>query len=140
MPILKRFVGRRLAAVVAVVVLGSGVSSVGLLSAAPPAGAVRAAASCGAGQTLHKLTAQTNVGTITGTLCAGSFLRDDTYTQDPVGDHPSVSARAVGIVEPGFTQIFVTTATLHLAAVGASRNSFFDEKVPVEAHGTFSLT
>jgi hypothetical protein len=92
---------------------------------------------CAVGQTPHRLTASTSVGTINGLFCVNPSTGIGTYTQLSHG-----SASGTGIVQqhPGTTQIAAFGTNLNLAGNQFGSINRFAEFAPVVAIGTFSLS
>jgi hypothetical protein len=92
---------------------------------------------CPLNQASHQLTANTNIGTITGLFCVNPSTGIGTYTQLSPG-----SVTGTGFARQGFgaTQIAAFGTNLNLAGNQFGAFNRFAETAPVSAIGTFSLS
>ena len=86
------------------------------------------------------LTASTSAGTINGQFCVNPSTGIGTYTQSPVGTHPSVSGLGVVQQRFGTTSIAASGTNLSLGGQQFGSANPFAESAPLQAAGTFSLT
>jgi hypothetical protein len=98
------------------------------------------AASCAPGQASHRLTANTNVGTINGLFCVNPSTGIGTYTQFPHGSQGSVSGTGIVHQITGGTQIQAFGNNLILGGQRFGTTNQFSETAPVRAIGTYSLS